>query len=62
MENLAGIVAFVRTVSSGSFIRAAQSLGVSSAAVSKNLQRLEKSLGVRLLNRTTRKIALTDEG
>ncbi|MGH8632624.1 MAG: LysR family transcriptional regulator [Burkholderiales bacterium] len=62
LENLAGIVAFVRTVSSGSFIRAAQSLGVSSAAVSKNLQRLEKSLGVRLLNRTTRKIALTDEG
>ncbi len=62
MENLAGIVAFVRVAAMGSFAKAATSLGVSASAVSKNVQRLETSLGVRLVNRTTRRLALTDEG
>ncbi len=62
MEHLAGIAAFVKVVSTGSFAKAAASLGVSAPAISKNVQRLERSLGVRLLNRTTRRLALTEEG
>jgi DNA-binding transcriptional LysR family regulator len=62
MENLAGIVAFVRVAATGSFASAATALGVSASAVSKNVQRLESSLGVRLINCTTRRLALTDEG
>jgi DNA-binding transcriptional LysR family regulator len=62
MEHLAGIVAFVRVAGTGSFAKAAAALGISASAVSKNVQRLESSLGVRLLNRTTRRLALTDEG
>src|SRR5262249_679978 len=62
MENPAGIVSFVNVVSTGSFAKAAAALGISAPAVSKNVQRLEAALGVRLLNRTTRRLALTDEG
>ncbi|HLI11237.1 MAG TPA: LysR family transcriptional regulator [Alphaproteobacteria bacterium] len=62
MENLAGIAAFVKVVATGSFAKAAAALGVSAPAVSKNVQHLERALGVRLLNRTTRRLALTDEG
>src|SRR5204863_10045344 len=53
---------FVKTVEAGSFARAAKALGVSSVAVSKNVQRLERQLGARLLHRSTRKLRLTDEG
>jgi len=49
-------------VESGSFTRAAERLGVSKAHVSKQVQELEAALGVRLLHRTTRRIALTDAG
>lgn len=49
-------------VESGSFTRAAERLGVSKALVSKQVQALEAALGVRLLHRTTRRIALTDAG
>lgn len=62
MENFPGLVAFIATVTHGGFANAARALGVSPAAVSKNVQRLEKNLGARLLNRTTRRVALTDEG
>lgn len=62
MENLAGILAFIETASQGSFAKAAVALGISPPAVSRNVQRLERQLGVRLLNRTTRRLALTDEG
>ena len=62
MENLAGIAAFVKVASLGSFAKAARALGVSAPAVSKNVRRLERALGVRLLNRTTRRLALTEEG
>lgn len=56
------ILSFVAVVDSGSFAAAARSLGISSAAVSKNLGVLEELLGVRLMNRSTRTISLTDEG
>jgi DNA-binding transcriptional LysR family regulator len=56
------IAAFVATVKSGSFTAAATSLELTRSAVGKSIARLETQLGVRLLNRTTRKLSLTDEG
>lgn len=53
---------FTKTVASGSLSAAAREMGVSTAVVSRKLAALEARLGVRLLNRTTRRIALTDEG
>lgn len=54
--------AFVRIVDGGSLSAAARSLGVSLPAVVRTLAALEEHLGTRLLNRTTRRIALTDAG
>lgn len=54
--------AFVRVVDLGSFARAAEDLRVTPSALSKLLSRLEDRLGVRLLTRTTRRLALTSEG
>ena len=62
MESLRGMVSFVQTARSGSFVRAAQVLGISSVAVSRNVARLEAQLGLRLFARTTRQLQLTDEG
>lgn len=56
------IAAFEAAVKSGSFTAAADSLGLTRSAVGKSIARLEARLGVRLLNRTTRKLSLTDEG
>jgi DNA-binding transcriptional LysR family regulator len=53
---------FSRVVAAGSLSAAARDLGVSTAGVSRKLAALEARLGVRLLNRTTRRLALTDEG
>jgi DNA-binding transcriptional LysR family regulator len=53
---------FVDVVKSNSFSRAAKKYEVSPSAVSKRITNLEKELGVRLLNRTTRKLALTEAG
>jgi DNA-binding transcriptional LysR family regulator len=53
---------FVTVVDSGSFTRAADRLDVSRAAVSRHVSALEARLGVRLLNRTTRALSLTDDG
>lgn len=55
-------IAFVRTVELGGFSAAARELGLTPSALSKLVTRLESSLGVRLLNRTTRRLATTAEG
>ena len=57
-----GVISFVYAARHGSFTAAARVLGVTPAAVSKNVATFEASLGVRLLNRTTRSISLTAEG
>jgi len=62
VKGIRGVVGFVRTVEAGSFAGAARKLGISPVAVGKNVQRLERELGVRLLQRSTRKLALTEEG
>ncbi|MGH8782447.1 LysR family transcriptional regulator [Paraburkholderia sp.] len=62
MENLTGIVAFVHTVEAQSFVGAAQRLGLSASAVGKSVARLEAHLGVRLLQRSTRRVSVTDDG
>src|SRR5436190_1195275 len=62
IRSMHGMLGFVRTVAAGSFAAAAKELGVSPVAVSKNVQRLEAQLGVRLLQRSTRKLTLTAEG
>ena len=61
-DGLDGITVFVQVVESGSFTAAAEQLGHSTSFVSKEVTRLEDRLGARLLNRTTRKISLTDVG
>lgn len=62
MESLSGITAFVRTAETLSFVAAGRSLGISASAVGKSVAKLEQHLGVRLFQRTTRRIALTEEG
>jgi DNA-binding transcriptional LysR family regulator len=62
MDRLAGIPAFEGVVAAGSFAGAARALGLSVAAVSKQVRALEDRLGVRLLHRTTRQVRLTDAG
>ncbi|WP_026227714.1 LysR family transcriptional regulator [Hoeflea sp. 108] len=54
--------AFVRVVDLGSFARAAEDLRLTPSALSRLMSRLEDRLGVRLLTRTTRRLALTSEG
>src|SRR6478609_2542198 len=53
---------FQRVVTRGSFARAADDLGLSPSAISKLISRLEERLGVRLINRSTRRLAPTQEG
>src|SRR5258706_8845125 len=53
---------FVRVVDAGSLSGAARSLNSSLAVISRKLSRLEERVGVRLINRTTRTLALTEEG
>jgi len=62
VRNVRNVAAFVNVVSAGSFSAAAVTLGVTPAAVSKSVQNLERELGVRLLNRSTRRLGLTEEG
>lgn len=61
-DSMRGVVSFVRTVAAGSFAAAARELGISPVAVSKNVGRLERELGIRLLQRSTRELGLTEEG
>lgn len=56
------MAAFVRAVERGGFSSAARELGLTPSAISKLVTRMEDRLGVRLLNRTTRRLALTPEG
>ncbi len=62
MDRFASITAFARVADSGGFSAAARSLGVSATTVSDQVQALENALGVRLLNRTTRRVNLTEIG
>lgn len=61
-DTLRGLESFVKAVESGSIAAGARLLGISAAAASQNIARLEQSLGIRLLTRTTRRLALTDAG
>lgn len=62
MENLTDIAVFVEVVKADSFTTAARELNISRSVVSKYITRLEQRLGVRLLNRTTRRLSLTEAG
>ncbi len=62
MNKLLGMLAFVKVAESGSFTSAATQLGVSVSAVAKAVARLEEELGIQLLVRSTRKLALNDDG
>jgi DNA-binding transcriptional LysR family regulator len=62
IDNLTDIVVFAHIASGGSLSAAARQLELSLAVVSKRLARLEQTLGVRLVNRTTRRLSLTEEG
>lgn len=56
------VLAFVAAVQAGGFSAAAREMGLARSVVGKSVARLESSVGVRLLNRTTRQISLTDDG
>jgi DNA-binding transcriptional LysR family regulator len=62
MDKLTGMAVFARVIDAGSFTAAAAQLGMSKSAVSKAISALEDRLGARLLNRTTRRLALTEVG
>ena len=62
MDRFAALQAFVAVADLGSFSEASRKLRLAKSAVSRQVGALEASLGVRLLNRTTRALALTDEG
>lgn len=62
MDQVVTMSAFVQVVNAGSFSGAAKRLDISPASVTSRIQSLEQQLGIRLLNRTTRKVSLTEEG
>ncbi|CAE6722418.1 LysR family transcriptional regulator [Paraburkholderia haematera] len=62
MDLLQGMAVFKRVVDASSFSKAADSLEIPRASVSTLVQNLESHLGVRLLNRTTRSVQVTDDG
>jgi DNA-binding transcriptional LysR family regulator len=62
MDRLQALQTFAKVVEQGSFARAADRLGLSTSAVSRAVADLEAHLGVRLMNRTTRRLSLTDSG
>jgi DNA-binding transcriptional LysR family regulator len=62
METLANLVSFIRSAESGSFSAAARRLGVTPAAVSRNVAILERNLRVRLFHRSSRSLTLTEDG
>ena len=62
MDKLSSLSGFVQAVNLGSFSAAAKLLGISQPAVSQQVRALEDDLGIRLLNRTTRQLSLTEAG
>ncbi|MEJ2454588.1 MAG: LysR family transcriptional regulator [Candidatus Thiodiazotropha sp.] len=62
MDPLTDIAVFVQVVDAGSFTAAAERLRLSKSVISKYVTRLEERLGARLLNRTTRRLSLTEVG
>jgi DNA-binding transcriptional LysR family regulator len=62
LDDILGMAVFARVVDARSFTEAAKQLGLAKSAVSARVARLEESVGVRLLHRTTRKLSLTEEG
>jgi DNA-binding transcriptional LysR family regulator len=60
--DLNDVAAFVRVVENSGFAKAARELGVPTSTVSRAVARLEQSVGVRLLHRTTRNLSVTSEG
>jgi DNA-binding transcriptional LysR family regulator len=62
MERLAEMMTFAKVVETKSFSEAAKALSTSKSLVSKQVSNLESALGVRLLNRTTRRMSLTEIG
>lgn len=62
MDRFLEMEAFAAVVQAGSFIKAADALNISKAAISRYVAQLESRLGVRLLQRTTRTLSLTPEG
>ena len=62
MDRLLGMRVFARVVERGSFARAAEDLDLSATQASAHVAELERRLGTKLLNRTTRKVSLTADG
>src|SRR5208282_6791217 len=62
MDKFQEMQAFATVVDHGSFVKAADALAMSKAAVSRYVGELEARLGVRLLHRTTRRLSMTEEG
>ena len=62
MDRLQSMRVFAKVVEMGSFAKAAEALDLSATVVTRNLADLEAHLGTRLLNRTTRKLSLTESG
>ncbi|MFA9217800.1 MAG: LysR substrate-binding domain-containing protein [Sphingomonadaceae bacterium] len=62
METLSNLESFIRSAETGSFSAAARRMGLTPTAISRNVAMLERNLGVRLFQRTTRKLSLTEAG
>ncbi len=62
MDRLTALQVFAQVVESGSFAKAAEKLGLSTSAASRHVAELEAHLQTRLLNRTTRRVSLTETG
>lgn len=61
-KNFAGVIAFMKVAASESFSEAARDLGISVPSVSRSITRLETQLAIKLLERTTHSVAVTQEG